>query len=776
VGYQLGVDLGTTFTAAAVVRDGRSEVVTLGTRALQVPSVVYLRDDGQLLTGEAAERRSATEPERIAREFKRRMGDPTPILIGGTPFSAHTLMSKLLRGAVDVVTAREGSPPDSLVVTRPANWGEYKRELLEQAVQQADVGQARTVIEPEAAAVFYASTTRVAPGETVAIYDLGGGTFDATVLRKTETGFTVLGEPMGIEQLGGVDFDEAVFGYVTAKLGDGLRTLDPNDPATLAALARLRRDCVEAKEALSSDTDASIVVALPTVRTEVRLVRTEFEDLIRPALLETIETMRRALRAADVEPEELKAIVLVGGSSRIPLVAQLLTDEFHRPIAIDVHPKHAVAVGAAQIASVGDDVGAAAPADAAPASAADAAPASVTETPGPPPVARRRRGVVIGAAVGGVVVMAAVVGGLALASSGDNAPPPDDENGETAPPATGEPSVRWTFDTGGRISAAPVLDDGRVYVGTQVSDRIVALDADSGELAWEFETEGSVFGAAAVGEDGTIYVGSYVGAPQGGPDTDGDGFVYALDGETGESLWQYPVGAAVQSSPLVADGIVYFGADDGNLHAVDTATGAPAWTFSTGGVVRSSPAIEGGVLFFGSNDGNLYAVDAASQQERWRAPTGQADYSSPTVADGVVYIGSGGGVVSAVDAQSGELVWSFPTGGTVGCRPAVANGSVHFGSFDGKVYAVDTDGGGERWRFEVQPEEEVVLFSSPTVVDGIVYIGSHARKVWAIDDATGQEVWQFETDGIVGSSPLVSDGVLYVGSDDGNVYALDLPE
>jgi len=351
VGYQLGVDLGTTYTAAAVIRNGRAEVATLGTRSLEIPSVVLLRADGEFLIGEAAERRSQTEPDRFAREFKRRMGDPTPVLLGGSPFSAHALTARLLRGVVKVVVDREGGPPDRIVVTCPANWGEYKRDLLDQAVRQADVGEVGIATEPEAAAVHYASTTRVAPGEVVAVYDLGGGTFDAAILRNTGHGFELLGDPRGIEQLGGVYFDEAVFRWVVDQMPDAFGQLDPDDPGAMASVARLRRDCVEAKESLSWDTDTVIPVALPNQRTEIRLTRGEFEAMIRPTLGDTLDALQRSLDSAGIAPDQLKSVLLVGGSSRIPLVGQLLVSGLGRPVAIDVHPKHAVALGAAHLAA-----------------------------------------------------------------------------------------------------------------------------------------------------------------------------------------------------------------------------------------------------------------------------------------------------------------------------------------------------------------------------------------------------------------------------------------
>ncbi len=350
--YVVGIDLGTTFTAAAVWRNGHAEIASLGSRAAVIPSVVLLRDDETVLTGETANRRGLTEPQRLAREFKRRLGDTTPILLGGTPYSAEALMARLLRWTLDEVATREGGQPSRLCISHPANWGPYKRDLLVNAVRMADIDIPTTfVTEPEAAAVFYAQQQRVEPGATVAVYDLGGGTFDAAVLRKTAHGFEILGQPEGIERLGGIDVDAAVFAHVQQAIGDALAELDEDDPAAMAAVARLREECVEAKEALSTDTDVSIPVLLPNLSTEVRLTRAELEAMVRPTLHSTIEALRRALRSARVEPEGLHSVLLVGGSSRMPIVAQLVGAELGRPVAVDAHPKHAIALGAAWLAS-----------------------------------------------------------------------------------------------------------------------------------------------------------------------------------------------------------------------------------------------------------------------------------------------------------------------------------------------------------------------------------------------------------------------------------------
>jgi molecular chaperone DnaK len=350
--YQLGIDLGTTYTAAAISRatdrsGGGVDVVTLGARSATVASVMYLADDGSVLVGEAAERRALTDPDRVVREFKRRIGDDVPMMVGGRQYQSHELAARMTRWVVDLVTEREGGPPRRIAVTHPASWGTHKKDVFAGALR--NLGLSVTFLaEPQAAAVSYASAERVDPGSTVAVYDLGGGTFDAAVVRKTSgSGFELLGQPEGIERLGGIDFDEVVFGFVREAVGDKLDTLDPEDPDVLSAVARLRREVVDAKEALSSDTEATIPVLLPDVRTQTRITRGEFEAMIRPALEETILSLRRAVGSAGLTPDDLSAVLLVGGSSRIPLVSQLVSDELGRPVAVDADPKTAIAMGAA---------------------------------------------------------------------------------------------------------------------------------------------------------------------------------------------------------------------------------------------------------------------------------------------------------------------------------------------------------------------------------------------------------------------------------------------
>jgi len=347
--YLLGIDVGTTRTAAAICRPGarEAEIVNLGDRSSAVPSVLFLGTDGSVLVGDSAERRALTDPDRVVREFKRRIGDPTPLNVGGRAWSAEELAARLVRWVIDRVAEREGGPAARVAVTHPASWGTLKKDLLGAALAAQGVTIA-FLAEPQAAAVHYASSERVERGSTIAVYDLGGGTFDAAVVHKDgSAGFALVGRPEGLERLGGIDFDQAVFDHVRAGMPGAFDDLDEADPEVLSAVARIRRDCTEAKEALSADTEVSIPVLLPDSRGSVRLHRSEFEALIQPQVEETVAALRKAIASAGITPEQLSAVLLVGGSSRIPLIAQLVSEQLGRPVAVDADPKNVIAKGAA---------------------------------------------------------------------------------------------------------------------------------------------------------------------------------------------------------------------------------------------------------------------------------------------------------------------------------------------------------------------------------------------------------------------------------------------
>jgi molecular chaperone DnaK len=238
--YQVGVDVGGTFTTTAVVRDGRAEVVSV------VPS----------------------ELPGVPRGFLRRVGDNTPVLVGARPVPAETLVAQL----VSQVVSKIGKPA-RLAVTHPVTWGPHRVAALRSALGEV------TMLST-AAAVAYRSDY------PTAVHDLGGSTFTSAVVR----GFATVGQPVELD-LGGVDLDELVFDHVREAVGDDL-------PTDAASLARLRQACTAAKEALSADTE----VEIPVAGQGVRLTRAEFEAMARPLLDDTAAALRLTIEESGLTP------------------------------------------------------------------------------------------------------------------------------------------------------------------------------------------------------------------------------------------------------------------------------------------------------------------------------------------------------------------------------------------------------------------------------------------------------------------------------------------
>lgn len=251
--------------------------------------------------------------------------------------------------------------------------------------------------------------------------------------------------------------------------------------------------------------------------------------------------------------------------------------------------------------------------------------------------------------------------------------------------------------------------------------------------------------------------------------------------------WTFKTAAAVWGSPIVADGIVYFGSNDGNIYALKAGSGQQVWQFKTGGPVIGRPTIEGTYLYSLSDDGFLYKLDRRTSKLVWKFDTHggsiKRDWPSPktegydyltssaTVEDGIVYIGSADKKLYALNAKTGEEKWNFETKGIVRSTPAVVAGRVIIGSHDYNVYAVDARTGALSWKYDTKRE----VVSSPLVVNGTVYIGSRCSDLFAFDAETGKVRWKyFYWTSWVESSARFRDGKLYVGSSDAQqLFAID---
>ena len=348
-GYSLGIDLGITNTAAATCRGGVVADLPLGEHSPTMPTAVYLGPDGSVDTGEAALGRGAADPGRLARQFKRRFGDSVPLLLEDAHVDVADLVAHVLRSVASRAEAQEGGPPAAVALTYPADWGGYKRNLLRTAGERAGFGATVSLLtEPEAAARAHDAGAPLDVGATVLVYAFGGSTCAADLVRRTADGYEAFGDPHRVE-VGGADLDALVLRHVDAATDGAVARLELS--GDLVAAAQLRAAGVEAKEALSTDAEARLVVRIGQDEHDLRITRTEFEELARPLVRRTLEAMDDALDGAGLPPADLAGCVLVGGSARVPLVADLVGRHLDLAVNVDPRPQHVVARGAALAAA-----------------------------------------------------------------------------------------------------------------------------------------------------------------------------------------------------------------------------------------------------------------------------------------------------------------------------------------------------------------------------------------------------------------------------------------
>lgn len=389
--------------------------------------------------------------------------------------------------------------------------------------------------------------------------------------------------------------------------------------------------------------------------------------------------------------------------------------------------------------------------------------------------------------------------------------------------------VKWSFQTGERVVSSPSFHEGMIYFGSD-DGYMYALDAESGKQIWRYATGGPVASSPAIA-GGMIYFGSY------------DGKFYALNAKTGVMKWKIVTAGEKRfearglhgqlpkaqtfadiydtylSSPVVAQGAVYFGSGDGGVYALDAKSGAQRWRFATGNVVHASPAFANGKIFIGSWDSNFYAIDATTGKETWRFKVGEDELihnqvgfqGSAAVVDGVVYVGCRDAHLYALDASNGKEKWNISTGlSWVITSPAVDQGKVYFATSDTRLFKIVEAATGKPL---AETQSKAYLWSSPAIAGDTAFIGSFNGMLEARNKTNGELLWTFQTDaskrnlgwvlgaddtynspltyrsnwrespaiaasqqmsvGAFLSSPLVVNGVVYIGSTDGRMYAIE---
>ncbi|MBN2496269.1 MAG: Hsp70 family protein [Deltaproteobacteria bacterium] len=344
----VGIDLGTTYSeVAAYVGD---QVIVLGQDNRRImPSCVGMSPDGQLLVGEAARNQYLLHPERTVRSVKRRMGSTERIQLGEQALLPEEISALILRELTDRASRELDQPVKQAVITVPAYFSDAQRSATREAGALAGLEVLRILNEPTAASLAYGFGD--GQRRTAMVYDLGGGTFDVSIIT-TEADVTEVLASHGNTQLGGDDFDELLLGRLKAEF-EQRHGLDLDR----LALARLARAAEEAKQRLSFEPhvrireDALVTVDGKPFHLDVEISREQYEDMIRPHIESTLESVSRALDDAGRSPGELDAILLAGGSTRTPLVWRLLEERTGLPPRQEVHPDLCVALGAGVLAS-----------------------------------------------------------------------------------------------------------------------------------------------------------------------------------------------------------------------------------------------------------------------------------------------------------------------------------------------------------------------------------------------------------------------------------------
>jgi molecular chaperone DnaK len=361
----VGIDLGTTFSLAAVMGEAGPVMVRDETGDARVPSAILFEPSGAVLIGKAARERAAADPDLVVYSVKRLIGrhladleaelkyvpfqvverDQTDgrkvlhVKIGGREHTPEELSAMVLREVAARASAAIGKKVERAVVTVPAHFDDAQRQATRDAGRIAGLDVLRIVNEPTAAALAYGLHER--KEGTVAVYDFGGGTFDCSILQITDGVFKVL-STNGDTHLGGDDLDLALLKSVETKALKALGDLTPELKQSL------RDACERAKIELSEKDETQIVVG----KFHETINRGEFERLMAPFVERTIQCCKAALRDADLKPNAIDEVVMVGGSSRIPLVRQRVEGLFGRKPHVELNPDEVVAMGAAVQGSV----------------------------------------------------------------------------------------------------------------------------------------------------------------------------------------------------------------------------------------------------------------------------------------------------------------------------------------------------------------------------------------------------------------------------------------
>ena len=350
----IGIDIGTSYSSVCILNEnGQPERVKIATGtsvygdSYSLPSAVFLENGGKLLLGQAAFASRMRAPQNFKAEFKRDLGQTTPYLLGGLQYMPEDMYKEFFIYIKKCVEDYTHDTVTGATVTFPAMFNDNKKKLIEKAAKAAGLLDVTLIDEPSAAAYCYLNAGKLSEGDTLLVYDLGGGTFDLALMRVKNGQFVQLTQPMGNPRLGGVDFDRMIFNDMMTRIGEDMMASIKTNPIFFSRFAATTMElAVKAKHHLSSSGVFSDYITVGFDGVEYTLEGSRYNAMIAPVLDDTIKQVRAILQTAGLKPSDVNKVLLVGGVSRTPLVRELLSRELGQEPFKDVDPELAVCEGA----------------------------------------------------------------------------------------------------------------------------------------------------------------------------------------------------------------------------------------------------------------------------------------------------------------------------------------------------------------------------------------------------------------------------------------------
>ncbi len=351
MGKMIGIDLGTTNSCIAVMEGGEAKIIANPEGGRTTPSVVAFKDD-EIQVGEVAKRQLVTNPHTVS-SIKRKMGTKEKVKVAGKEYTPQEISAMILQNLKKSAEEYLGEAVTEAVITVPAYFNDAERQATKDAGKIAGLDVKRIINEPTAASLAY-GIDKKEKDQTILVYDLGGGTFDVSILELSEGTFEVI-STAGNNRLGGDDFDERVIDHLVKEFKKETGVDLTKDKM---AMQRVKDAAEKAKKDLSGVTKTTISLPYITVSNdgpvhlETSLTRAKFNELTDDLVQKTLEPLRRALKDAKLTKNDIHQVLLVGGSTRIPAVQEVLKKELGKDPSKGVNPDEVVAMGAAIQAGV----------------------------------------------------------------------------------------------------------------------------------------------------------------------------------------------------------------------------------------------------------------------------------------------------------------------------------------------------------------------------------------------------------------------------------------